>query len=265
MAEEDTKEAVKEVEEPTTPEAPAEETEVEVDAPAEEKTDEAPEAEAEGDKKPTRKEKRQSRLADINKQLREENQELRQFDQPTPQQQQDRKRLSELLAGKSEVNPDELDQIADTWAKQNSSGVDVNNVETIVELKLAQDRAFNNARNEVEQVLAREEFNPDSDSYNPNLEKAVLKTWEKAAQVKYDENGKVTSFDPTVSLEDIANTFTDVAKEYANKQTAEQSATLSKQADESAVTGGTQKANSSTKFEDKSIEEMEAELGFVRR
>lgn len=239
--------------------APTDETTQEVESTEAPETEEQPEQseQTEEEAKPTRQEKRQSRLAQINEQLSQQPAERQQLQQqPT---QQERKRLSELLQGRDEVQPEELDQIADQWATQHSG---IGNVDAIVDMKLAQRDAYNNARNEVVEVMGRDEFNPDSDSYNPNLEQATLRTWEKAARVQYDQNGNVVSFDPTVSLREIADQFLEVGQSYANKKLTDTNATLSQQADEGAVTGGTQVAKSKKSFSDMSIEEMEAQLGY---
>lgn len=267
MSQDDTEAKNNVEEENDVSEAPAEETEVkEVQEAQTEETDElndeqsSEDSESSGEEKLTRKEKRQSRLAEVNQQLREQNQLLQQ--NLTPQQEKEQKqRLSELLQGREEVKPEELDQIAEQWATQNSG---INNVESIVELKLAQREALANARNEVAEVLNQEEFNPDSDSYNPNLEKATLRTWERAARVQYDADGNVVSFDPTVSIKEIADQYKEVAESYANTKMANTSAALSKQADEGAVTGGTKTAKSERKFSELSIDEMEKQLGYAK-
>lgn len=259
MADEVKEEALNPVEETNESEAPAEQTPAEQsveEKPAEAAAEEAP---AEDEPKPSRQQRRQSRLAEINKQLNERRQAPASLPE-LPAEQPQPKPLSELLKDKAEISPQELDQVANQWVAQNQPGPA--DVESLVDLKLAQREAYSNTRAEVGEVLSREEFNPDSDSYSPNLEKATLRTWEKAARVVYDNQGNVVSFDPTVSIKDIADSFTDVAKSYAQKQTAGVSAALSQQADEGAVTGGTQTAKTKTKFSDLSIEEMEKRLGY---
>lgn len=121
------------------------------------------------------------------------------------------------------------------------------------ELRLQQERALNRINQEAADVVRRyEQLNPDSDNFNPELSEWVTDTVTEVVKVN-----------PNVSVKKIV---TGLMKPYQSQITKEVAATtenIAKQVSEAAIRPS-QTKTVEKKFEDKTIEEMEAELGFDR-
>ena len=226
------------VDEPTTSAEPETEGAVEP-AQIDEPTAEAPDSEPE--RKPTRAERRIRDLVDENKRLSQQsNQPFAGF-QPPP--------VPTLNPGE-EISQEDYQahvvQAADAIAGLQTQQ-QIQNLKA--EMQLERDV----------EVLPKEypQLDENSSEYNSVLVEKI----EKAYKERAFRNGRV---DPTVRLADVAKDFVEVAQSAANKSSADMKLAVARTADESALP-----PNSSVKadkpFNEKSIEEMEAELGYGPR
>jgi hypothetical protein len=235
------------VEENTAPAAPAEETQT-----YSEETEGQPTEETQPEeRKPSRAEREIRKLHAEAKQLKEQNQLLQGFGQP---------QVPTLQPGQ-EIDPAEY-QAHVVQAADSIAGLRVQQA-------LAQERAVTNVDHDVQSLpKTYNELNPESpETYIPELEKAVAEEYqEKAFRVAgYGPDGQpVMVLDPSVRLADIAKRHVDVARAAAAKSSANMRNAVAQSADTGAITPQGE-TKSDKPFGEKSIAEMEAQLGFVRR
>lgn len=188
----------------------------------------------------SRKRNAQSRI----RELLEENKRL-QGQQPTQSQQSPQTgKFSDLVKGKTEVTPEDLDRLAEQYVAQTAN--------TLVDLRLSpieQKLKMQELQGDISQVQTKyEELNPESDNYNPNLDKRIAEM--------YRRNGA------GVPLSQFVQEQMDLVNEVATKKTVQTQETLQQQQDDAALRPGTPRQE--TKFEDLSEKEMEEKLGIVR-
>lgn len=225
------------VEEQTTSESQATEDTAEqaqIDEPAVEET-------TEPERKPTRAERRIRDLVDENKRLSEQSNQLPQSFQAPP---------VPVLTPGEEISQEDYQahvvQAADAIAGLRTQQ-QIQNLKA--EMQLERDV----------EILPKEY--PQLDENSPEYNPVLIEKIEKAYKERAFRNGQV---DPSVRLADVAKDFVEVAQSAANKSSADMKNAVARTADESALP-----PNSSVKadkpFAEKSIEEMEAELGYGPR
>lgn len=211
----------------------------------------------ETERQPERPAQRRIReLVNENKRLVEENSRF--YQQPTQPQQAPK--LSEMLNGRDQIDPSELDQIGQQYAAQAgqaAASLEVAKLRTEMQQKEAVSQYENDQR-----ALEREypELNPDSDLYNPVLEKAIAENWRKQAIQTNPYNAQVKQINPAVRLSDVAKDFMEVAQAAAIRGQAQANESVARTVDTSAITPNAQSARDDTPFENKSLAEMERDL-----
>lgn len=217
-------------------------TSVETDGEAEQAPINEPAAdETEPERKPTRAERRIRDLVDENKRLSEQSNQLPQSFQAPP---------VPVLQPGEEISQEDYQahvvQAADAIAGLRTQQ-QIQNLKA--EMQLERDV----------EILPKEY--PQLDENSPEYNPVLIEKIEKAYKERAFRNGQV---DPSVRLADVAKDFVEVAQSAANKSSADMKNAVARTADESALP-----PNSSVKadkpFAEKSIEEMEAELGYGPR
>lgn len=153
-------------------------------------------------------------------------------------------KFSDLVKGKEEVTPEDLDAAGDMYAAQKAN--------TLVDLKLApiiEKLQRQELKTGIDQVQSRyEELNPDSDNYDAELDKTIANMY-----AKYGAGAPLTDF--------VEEQMT-LAGRVANKQTSRTAHAVEKQSDDQVIRPGQPRED--TPFEELSIAEMEKRLGLVR-
>ncbi len=237
-------------------------------SPAQDQTSESPQAEAqpapseeqggEAERKPNRAERRN---AERENRIRELTGQVKQMEQESQLSQGWNQPQVPVLQPGQEIDPAQY-QAHVVQAAQSIANL-------TVQQQIAQERAVNSLERDTEVLPSRYvELNPDSPDYSPELEKAITEEFqEKAFRVTgYDpRTGKpMQVLDPSVRLADIAKRYTDVARSIAKKSQAGMANAVAQSADTGAIRPQGQ-AKADRKFEDLSIQEMEAKLGYVKR
>jgi NTP pyrophosphatase (non-canonical NTP hydrolase) len=120
------------------------------------------------------------------------------------------------------------------------------------ELRLQQERALNRINQEAADVVRKyDALNPDSDNFNPELSDWVT-----------DTVTDIVKANPNTSVKKIVSGLMRPYQKEVTKEVAAQTENIAKQASESAIRPSNAKPVEK-KFEDLTIEEMEAQLGFV--
>lgn len=134
-----------------------------------------------------------------------------------------------------------------------------------VNQQLAQRDAINNFERDTESIPTKfSELNPDSPDYTPELDEAIAQDFQDRAfrVVGYDNQGNpITQLDPSVRLADIAARHINSARAYAQKSSADMRNKVDASADTAAPRPSGAKP-APKKFEDLSLEEMKAKLGY---
>lgn len=136
-----------------------------------------------------------------------------------------------------------------------------------VEQRFAQERAVNNFDRDQETVPAKyPELNPENGAFTPELDEAIAQEFQERAftVVGYDNNGRpITQLNPQVRLADIAERHVKAARAYAAKTSADTQNRQDAVADQASPrpNGGRPAAK---KFEDLTLEEMRAKVGYHR-
>ena len=190
-------------------------------------------------------------LIDKNKNLTQQQQ--RQFAESTPQQQ---KKFTDYLQGRNDISPEELNQVANQYLADVQGNL-MQQTDSLVNLRLQEREARQRLENEANQVSELEIVKE-----NPEVEGLILETWQKQANAQFDQNGNLISFNPNVSLAEVANKQAEVLEKYATKGRANDKQVLSQQAEESAVTPSA-KSPEPKDASDMSIKELEGKLGFA--
>lgn len=188
-----------------------------------------------------------------NKELKENPQVTEQFKQSTPEQQ---KRFSQMLEGREDVTPQELDNLANQYLNQNLQQLD-RAVDLRLEQRLSQERARQTLEADIQALEKNEVLQEDSE-----LEETIVGLWRDASNARFDSEGKLISYNPNVRLADFAEKQLKLIEKRTERGRAADKATLSQQADESAVAPSA-KSKPEKAAEEKSIAELEKELGFV--
>ena len=173
-------------------------------------------------------------------------------------------KLSDQFAGATELDPAELDKAgAQVFQRGAQIGQGIAALETA---KLRSEMVQRDAINETDATVSRlpseyPELNPaDKNSYNEALDAKITRTYQERAVRTNPLTGK-KELDPTVKLADIAKEEVEFARSMAEHGKAQSSATLTSQADSSALTPTSPaEAPSNVPFEQKSLAEMAAEL-----
>jgi hypothetical protein len=118
-------------------------------------------------------------------------------------------KLSEMLAGKDEIDPAELDKLGEQLAAQ-AKGADSSTEVRNLRFEMRQEKAVNQFEADQGKVeTTYPELNPDSAEYNPVLERAVAETWKKLA---VSDMGGIKVINPDIRLTDVAATFDEAIK-----------------------------------------------------
>lgn len=204
----------------------------------------AEESQEDSERKPTRAERRIHQLTDRIEQLQQPNPLLQ--NQQSPQ-------FPQYQPGE-EITPDRLQQDVVQTAAQIAN--------MIVDEKLAKQTATSNFQQDMVNV---ERDYPEL-AQVPEIEQAIVDEFQARAfrVVGFDGAGQpITRVDPSVRLADIAKKHVEGARALAQKTSAEMKNAVAMTADTSAVkpTGSVREEKP---FKEKSIAEMERELGFVQ-
>lgn len=128
----------------------------------------------------------------------------------------------------------------------------LNEANQLIDFKTRQAAVIQRINRETEEVVSKyAELDPESDSFDKELSDAVYEAVE--AKVKAD---------PTASVKEFVNKQMKLYKREASREEAQTKATVTKQAAQAAIRP-TQTKPVDTKFEDLSIEEMRAKLGYA--
>lgn len=201
-------------------------------------------------------ERRIRQLVDENKRLHEENSRR----SASPIQPPQTPKLSQLLQGRDEITPAELDVIGQQFAAQASGAAASLEVQKL-EYKLQQKEAVQTYESDTREIEHQyPELNPESDQYNPVLERKVADAWKKLAVQKNPYNPNITTINPSVRLTDVAKDYMEVAHAAAESGKATASANLAKNADHASLRPGGESTRSERDFKDLSYEEMERTL-----
>jgi len=120
------------------------------------------------------------------------------------------------------------------------------------ELRLQQERALNRINQEASDVVRKyKQLDPESDQFDPELSSWVT-----------DTVTEVVKANPNTSVKKIVSGLMKPYQRQITKEVATQTENIAKQVSESAIRPSNAKP-AEKKFEDKTIAEMEAELGFV--
>lgn len=237
-ATEDSSQAASSPAEPTTSEPTAQETKTEekaddTAAPAE--TNQAEDTEHQQSRSERRNAERESRI----RQLVGENKQLKGQFEPgqIPQMSPQAPRLSELVAGKDTIQPEELDKLGEQvyqQAAQTARGLNSLEVQQLRQ-EIIQREAISESEKQAAILQTQyPELNPSSDSFNPSLDKTIAQTYQRLA-VKQDPTTGRTYVDPSVQLTDVATDLIELARSSVESGKAQTSATLARQADQTAV------------------------------
>lgn len=216
----------------------------------------APEPEPERQPRPAQR--RIQELVQQNKQLREQLVNV-----PIPPAPPQAPKLSELVQGREQLMPEELDQLGQqvyqqgAQAAKGTSGLEV--------AQLRQEMIMRDAINETDKTASQlpleyKELNPNEPSlFNPALERKIVERYQKEAVRPDPATGRLV-FDPSVKLADVARDeveFYREATEYGKAQTTASLATL---ADHAAVTPTSATPAPDKSFDNMSLSEQEAYL-----
>ncbi len=229
------------VDEPTTEEAsPAPEQTTQDNAPteAEEQVDAPAEAEAPESKPKHNAESRIKALVKENKALK---QPRSQGEQPS----RGNSKFSDQFQGKDNVSPDDLDAAVEQYVGQAANAILDAKMKPLVSV-VQQDRLEQDVLNVQRN---HPELDPASDQYDSKLDQAIADSYKEFGQ--------------SVRLSAFVDKQMSLATANSKRANQQADATVSKQAEETAVRPGV-KSKAETKFEDLSVEDMEAKLGMVR-
>ena len=257
MENEDQAQNVESVEENTPAASPAEEnqtsdvTETEGQQP-EQSEEAADETQGASERQPRPAERRIQQLSKQNRELAERNQ-LLESQQRSPQ-------FPQYQEGET-ITPERLQ----SDVVQTAQAI----ADLTVQNRLAQAQAQTNLDTDIKTLPQQYSELDDSNdaTFLPELEKAITEEYQEKAfrVVGYNQQGQpIVALDPSVRLSDIAKRHVEVARAAATKSSANMKNAVAQTADEGAVKPQGD-SKSEKPFAEKSIDEMEAELGFVRR
>jgi len=106
-------------------------------------------------------------------------------------------------------------------------------------------------------------YNPDSKDYDADFTKEVQEAYQQAARLQTDENGIVINAE--VGLQDFYSRMARIRDTGNQRGTVQGQKDALKMLSRTESTGSTNTNSTEKKFEDMSIQEMEAKLGTVRR
>lgn len=203
----------------------------------------------------------QQRIRQLSDKVKQGNQPS--YQQPGPQHQQSPNQFDVSRYADDQGN---LDVNATNQAIQ--AGV-VQTADAIANLRvnqvINQRDAVNNFERDTEVIPTKyEELNPDNASYTPELDEAIAQEYQERAfkVVGVDQQGNaITQLDPSVRLSDIAARQIKAARAYAAKSSAGMQNRVAASADTTAPKPGGDKP-ADRKFEDLSLEEMKAKVGY---
>ncbi len=193
--------------------------------------------------------------------MQELNQRVRQSGQPSyqPGQGQNQSPQFPNYADGQVVSPQQLQQDVVQTADAIAS-IRVNQ-------QMAQQRAVDHFERDQEIVPSKyPELNPENAAFTPELDEAIAQEYQERAfeVVGYDNQGKpITRLNPSVRLADIAARHVKAARAYAAKTSADTQNRENANADATAPrpNGGRPAAK---KFEDLTLDEMRAKVGYHR-
>lgn len=195
---------------------------------------------AEGEKKVTGAEKRIHKLVDERDQYKQEAQSLSQ-------------KLAELTAGAQApagISPQY--QPAQGESSGGERELTVDDLRTIARLEVEKERTIGRINSEAKEAQSKHpELDPSSDLFDPDINEAVT----TAVELEIRAN-------PTKSVKELTERYMRPYRKAAEKAVGEQQKTIAKQASEAALRPSNVKPTVKT-LDDKSIEELEAELGFI--
>jgi hypothetical protein len=169
---------------------------------------------------------------------------LRQFlptQEPSPR---DSSNFADRFAGQDQVLPEDLNRAAEEYAAQRATDIVRNEID-VLKSELGKEQLRTQVK-EVQSVYS--ELNPDSDNYDPVLDEKIA--------VMYAKYGA------GVPLSEYVEEQMALAGVKASRAAADTSAAVAKQKEESAILPGS-KSKTEKPIEEKSIRELEAELGFA--
>lgn len=134
-----------------------------------------------------------------------------------------------------------------------------------VQQQLQQRDAVSNFDRDSETIPTKyEELNPENPNFTPELDEAIAQEFqERAFRPIYNQQGQVIGqqLDPSVRLADIAARHVKAARGYAAKVSADQRTRTDAAADTTAPRPGGERP-AERKFEDLSLDEMRAKVGY---
>lgn len=123
----------------------------------------------------------------------------------------------------------------------------------MADLRVRQATAIERINRETAEVVTQfKELDPESDSFDPELNDAIYESVE--AKIKSD---------PTASVKDFVKKQMKLYKREALREEAQTKAVIAKQAAQGAIRPSQQKPADTQKFSDLSIEEMRGKLGYA--
>lgn len=232
------------------PPAESQEPAAPAETPSEEQPERAQTEQPEEAPRPSRAEKRIKQLTEQVKQATPQNQQYGQ-QQQSPQ-------FPKYEPG-AEIPAEQLERDV----VQTASAI----AELQVQRQLAQRDAVHNFERDTDSIPTKyAELNPDSPSYTPELDEAIAQEYQAQAfrVIGYNQQGQpVTQLDPSVRLSDIAERHMRAARAYAAKASAEVRTVVDATADQAAPRPGGDKP-ADRKFEDLTLEEMKAKVGYFK-
>lgn len=168
-----------------------------------------------------------------------------QLQDATPQQAQ---RFSDMLAGRNDITPAELDRVAEDFFAAKEKEI-LQKAVSAVDLRTQQYQRQQQLESDLSYVEKNyDELNPDSDNYDPDLSEGIAKM--------YLQTGG------TQSLRDFTQQIMTMRNKGIERGRANDQRTLSKQADEASVTPSA-KAKPEKTADEKSLAELRKEIGYA--
>lgn len=199
-----------------------------------------------GEHQPERPAQRRIReLVSENKRLQEEQSRFLQM----PTGSQPTQKFSDMVQGREEIDPAELDKLAGDYAAQ-TGGATASLEVAKLRFEMSQDKAVNQYESDQVRVEATyPELNPDSDKYNPVLERAIAETWKNEAV--QTQNG-LRQINQSVRLTDVAKRYMDAIQSAVERNPS----SSTNQTDTLSVTPNATPAREDVAFDDLSLAEQ---------
>lgn len=159
-------------------------------------------------------------------------------------------RLADLTSGGT-VSP-EVQQPTFSESQGGERELTIDDLRTIARIEVEKERTINRINREADQVIRDNPIlDPDSDTFDPDVSEAVTSAVFLEIQA-----------DPSKSVKDLTKKYMKPYAKAAENAVSKEKATIAQQANETALRPNSVKPTDQ-KFHEKTIQEMEAELGLV--